>query len=192
MAFGFVSYTVENDKRLQAGLDRAAKATGDLSKPLTLIGKDFFRSRKAIFTLKGAGQYPDFKTEKSRKQKFREVGFEYPLLERHGALKLSVTDPKDKNAVFNVDESSGEFGTQLEYLLYHQSDEPRKKIPLRKILFIGPEAPRFAKGKQLSGFPDRALNTLNTYVLRTLGLSMEAATGIKPKIKKGTQPKVKK
>lgn len=192
MALGFVSYTVLNDKKLQAGLDRAARAIGDISKPLRIIGKDFFKSRKAIFTLKGPGQYPDFKSKSYKQLKTRILGDPYPLLKFSGDLEKSVTNPNDSDAVFDVDESVGIFGTTVEYLSFHQSDEPRAKMPLRKVLFIGPEAPKFAKGKALAGFPDRALNTLNTFVIRSLGGSMEAATGIKPKLKKGKPPKVKK
>ena len=33
--------------------------------------------------------------------------------------------------------------------MFHQSDRPRSKIPLRKVLFIGPEAREFATSEQI-------------------------------------------
>lgn len=190
MALGFTSYSVENDEKLVRALDRAIKATGDLRKPLAQIGKDFRKSRKAIFALKGPGQYPDLgpdgpaKTD-YKKIKKRAVGFVYPILKLTGRLEGSVTDSGHPENINDIFKSFAEFGTSVPYAIYHQSDKPRTKIPLRKFLFVGPESVKFAN-KAISGFPERALNTLNSYVLRELGLSMEQATGVKPKIKKGT------
>jgi len=72
-------------------------------------------------------------------------------------------------------------GTTLEYANAHQEGIG---VPLRRFLFVGPESVKFANS-EISGFPERALNTLNTWIMRDLGLTMEQATGVKPKIKKG-------
>lgn len=189
MSLGFTSYTVENDEKFQRALDRAIATSKDLSKPLSMIGKDFRKSRQAIFNLKGPGQYPDLgpdgpaKTNYKRIKK-RQVGFVYPILKLTGRLDDSVTNKSHPENINRIFKDAAEFGTSVPYGVYHQSDESRSKIPLRKFLFIGPESVKFAN-TLISGFPERALNTLNSFVLGELGASIEQATGVKPKIKKG-------
>lgn len=169
----FTSYNVDNDRKFQAAIENAIEKTGDLRIPLTQIQQDFHKSQRAIFTLQSAGQYPDFKNERSKRQKQRAVGFTYPLLVRTGALARSMTEKSDINAISEiVDKNTLFLGTRLTYGVYHQSDEPRKKIPLRKFLFIGPEAVRFAKGPT-AGRPNRWLNIVNTYVLDFLKRDFE-------------------
>jgi phage gpG-like protein len=184
MSLGFTSYTVENDEKLSRALERAASTVSDLRIPLSQIAKDFRKSRQAIFTLKGPGQYPDL-NEKYKKRKIKILGSAYPILKLTGRLDRSVTNASDPENVSRIGKQSAELGTTTPYAIYHQSDAPRTKIPLRKFLFVGPESVKFANS-EVSGFPERALNTLNSFVLRTLGASIEEATGVKPIIKKGT------
>lgn len=163
----FTSYSIDNDNAFQNALDRALRTTKDLSIPLTQISKDFYRGQRAIFTLKGPGQYPDL-APSTKNAKFRDFGFRYPILKRTGKLAKSMTDPKDQNAINIISNKRSLFlGTQVEYGIYHQSDRPRNKIPLRKFIFIGPEAPRFAKGRT-AGRVTRWNNILNSFVLNTM------------------------
>lgn len=201
MAFGFTSYELVNDERIIAAIKRAREESSDLTIPFGQIALDFQKSRKAIFALQSAGQYPDLSTKPFfawweqegsplRKQfdggykeyKKAKYGFDYPILKATGKLERSVTDRRDFNNITRIFPLSMELGSKVEYLIYHQSDEPRSKLPLRKVLFVGPESKRFANS-EISGFPERALNTLNTYVLRKLGLNFEQATGQKPFVK---------
>ena len=189
MALGFRSYIVENDDKFRAGIDRALRSSKDLRKPLSMIGQDFRKSRKAIWNLKGPGAYPDLgpdgpaKTDyKKRKQAL--VGFVYPILKLTGRLEDSVINKGHPENVNRVGKQFADFGTNVPYGEFHQSDSPRSKIPLRKFLFIGPESTRFASS-ELSGFPTRALNTLNAFVMKELGLSITQATGVQPKTRTG-------
>lgn len=177
------SYVVENDERLAAAFARTAKDAKDLKIPLKLVGKDFRKSRTALFTLKGPGLYDDLapSTKKTKKRKFGSI---YPILVASGRLRDSVTIESHPENISRIGKLSADLGTRVPYGVYHQSDKPRTKIPLRKFLFVGPEAPRFARGNDLKGFPERALNTLNTYILRKMGANIEQATGTKPEIKK--------
>lgn len=181
MGLGFTSYIVENDLAFARAVDRAAKDAKSLKVPFNAIARDFQKSRKAIFNLKGPGGYPDL-SPKYKIQKQRILGQIYPILKLSGDLEKSVTDRNDSDNITRVGNDSLELGTSIEYGIYHQSDDPRLKIPLRKFLFIGPESTKFASS-DLSGFPNRSLNTLNTFVLRSLGLNIEQATGVKPKVK---------
>lgn len=162
---GFTSYQVDNDGKFKRYLKYASEVSDDLRVPFGLILRDFYRSEKAIFKLKGPGQYPDFKNERSRKAKKRIAGFEYPLLVRTGKLAASLLSPDSEGSVANITKLSLTFGTSVEYGIYHQSDEPRAILPLRKFLFIGPEASRFANSDQ-QGRLERWLNYLNDFIIQ--------------------------
>lgn len=181
MSLGFTSYVIENDLKFARAMERAGKQAKDLKVPLTMIMKDFYKSRTAIFALKGPGQYPDL-SPKYKARKERAVGFAYPILKLTGALEESVTGQGNPGNVTRIEPQSLEMGTTVEYANYHQSDESRKKIPLRKFLFVGSESVKFANSL-VSGFPERALNTLNTYVLRQMGKNIKEATGVEPTIR---------
>lgn len=148
MAESFTSYTVDNDKRFRNAIERAREAFDDLRIPFGQILKDFYRSQQAIFKLKSAGQYPPI-SEKYGNQKLKKVGFKYPLLVRSGKLAASLLGPNNPGSIAIITKYSLIFGTSIEYGIYHQSDSPRSKIPLRKFLFIGPEASRYATSQQL-------------------------------------------
>ena len=196
--FGFTSYELVNDERVASALRRAASVSSDLRVPYAMIAKDFQKSRKAIFALQSAGQYPDLSTkpffawweknEDLRRQfdggykeyKKAKFGFSYPILKATGRLEKSVTDPGDPENVTRIGPIEMELGTRVPYAVYHQSDEPRSRIPLRKFLFIGPESKKYAN-TEISGFPERALNTLNSYVLRQLKKSIQQSTGVTPR-----------
>lgn len=180
---GFTSYNLDNDGKFQAAIKRAKTVTDDLTIPLTLISKDFYRSEKAIFQLQSAGQYPDLggfnpsqirpgqklnNRELAKKKKQKKWGFIYPILRGSGRLEASVTNAEDKNAVNQiVNKRTLIIGTTVDYAIYHQSDDPRKKLPQRKFLFIGPES-SFANSDQ-QGRVGRWLNILNSFILKKLG-----------------------
>jgi len=197
---GFISYEVENDTEFAKALGRAARKISNLTVPLNQIGNDFRKSRKAIFALTSAGQYPDLSTRPLRvwweppetqlngfypggykELKEAKYGFAYPILKATGELEDSVINKSNQYNINEINIDEAKFGTSIPYGVYHQ--EGTKNIPMRKFLFIGPEAPRFAKGDALKGFPERALKTLEVYVLRQTGQSIEEATGVKPGLK---------
>lgn len=165
-----VSYIVDNDKKFRASIDRALEYTTDLRLPFSLILADFYKSEQAIFSLKSQGQYPDYVGgEKSRYAKLKEKkkGFRYPLLVYSGKLANSLLSKDAQGAVAIVGPTSLTIGTTVEYGIYHQSDAPRKKIPLRKFLFIGPEAPRYAVGDTV-GRLDRWTKIMNDHVINQM------------------------
>lgn len=162
----FTSYSLENDKRFKAAIERASAACDDLRVPFGLILKDFYRSEQAIFQLGTRGQYPEI-SPKYAKRKQTKYGFVYPLLKASGGLSKSVLQPNAEGSIAEIRMKELMFGTSIPYAKYHQSDEPRKKIPLRKFLFIGPEAPEFATSDQV-GRATRWLNIMNDHVLKEI------------------------
>jgi len=176
MAEPFTSYSLQNDAQFKAGLQRAIDTVSDLRIPFGLILRDFYKSEAAIFKLKGPGKYPVFQNKSGGKvidgktpyqrAKIEAVGFDYPLLVRSGALAASLLGPSNKGSISSIGPLSLIFGTSINYAIYHQSDKARFKIPLRKMLFIGPES-TFANDEQ-KGRLTRWLNILNDYVLKKL------------------------
>jgi hypothetical protein len=168
MAESFTSYSVDNDRKFRNALKKASEVSDDLRVPFGLILRDFYKSEQAIFKLSGPGKYPAFKNsvgsyeQKGKKRSFKTtsksayqiakikaVGFDYPLLVRSGKLSASLLGPSNAGSVSKITNLSLVFGTSVSYGIYHQSDDARKKMPLRKFLFIGPEAPTFANDDQM-------------------------------------------
>jgi phage gpG-like protein len=181
MALGFQSYIVDNDRRFQRAIDRAMLEVQDLTVPFKQISQDFYRSQKSIFQLKGPGQYPDIggfnrnervgaktRGQLAAERKRARVGFVYPLLKSSGLLAESVTSSKSAYSLLEIGKKNMVIGTTVPYGVYHQSDGPRRRIPQRKFLFIGPEAPQFANSDQM-GRAERWLNYINDFVLAKMG-----------------------
>lgn len=167
-----ISYVVENDRLFQQAIADASEVVQDLRIPFGLISMDFYKSERAIFGLKGPGQYPAFQGEKDddgltayQKKKRKKFGFDYPLLVATGALAASMLNPNANGSINLITPLSLTIGTSIPYGIYHQSDAPRSKIPLRKFVFIGPEAPRFATSEQ-TGRPQRWLAIISDFVAK--------------------------
>lgn len=170
MAESFTSYSVDNDRSFRNALVAAGKKVDDFRIPFSLISADFYKSQQAIFKLGSQGQYDDYKNGGAQspyaKQKKKKVGFVYPLLVSSGALAASTLGPNNKGSINLIRARELVIGSSIEYGIYHQSDAARSKIPLRKFLFIGPEAKRFAKSDQV-GRLERWLKIINDHVINT-------------------------
>lgn len=163
-----ISYIVANDAAFQAAVQTAINTVKNLTVPFNSILADFYRSEQAIFKLQGPGQYPDI-SEHYAAAKQRAVGFKYPLLLRSGPLAASVLQSNAPGAVVSISPTELVFGTNVSYGKYHQSDDPRSKIPLRKFLFIGPESD-FANSDQV-GRLQRWLGYIQDYMAASIRAS---------------------
>jgi len=164
MAEAFTSYIIENDADFQRAIDRLALATSDFRIPFGLISKEFYKSNKKIFSLKSAGKYEDL-SEKYKIAKQREVGFIYPILFKTGRLGASLLNPSDGEAINHISKTGLELGTNVPYAKFHQSDGARKKMPLRKVVFIDGGPLESSKGASTSGRRETWLNIINQYIL---------------------------
>jgi phage gpG-like protein len=126
------------DGRFKRALREAGNKIGDLSVPLSSIRASWYRSNNAIFALKSAGKYDDL-SEAYKKAKQKQVGFVYPILERSGLLKSSITDPTHKDAIGRITSNKQglEVGTKVPYGIFHQMGTV--KMPQRQFLFAGAE-----------------------------------------------------
>ncbi len=174
------SYIVENDADFNRAIERLRKTTNDFRVPFGLIAKNFYQSNKKIFKLKSAGKYPDLgglnpntipdgQTEtnevRAKRAKLREVGFIYPLMVRTGRLASSLVNPSDGETVRQISKTGLVLGTSVPYTKYHQSDEPRTKIPQRKVVFIDGGPLETSRGAKTSGRREAWLNIINKYIL---------------------------
>jgi len=162
----FTSYVIKNDLEFKARVREASRAVGDLRVPFLAISKDFYKSEKAIFNLKSRGKYPDIKPA-TKNVKFRDFGFRYPILKRTGDLEKSVTSPDAKGSIRIITKNTLVIGTSIPYGIHHQFGAPDANIPMRKFLFIGPEAPRFALNDQI-GRPRRWARILKDFVVKKM------------------------
>jgi hypothetical protein len=167
------SYSIQNDARFAAAMDNAASVVSDLRVAWGLIAKDWFKSNKAQFSLKGSGQYPPL-SEKYAERKARLGGAGVPILVGvrrgggvSGKLRDSISGAPNSDSIIQIGKQAMILGTRVAHGIYHQSDLPRRKVPLRKFLFIGPEAPSTAPS-EVTGRLERWLAILEAETQRKL------------------------
>jgi len=155
-------YVVDPDKKFARAIKDAQKNVSDLRVPFRIIGRSWFKSNRAIFNLKGPGKYEPL-AQSTIAFKLRKYGFDYPALRAKGDLERSITNPNDSDAIFDVEKTDLTLGTSVPHGIYHQSLEPRSKIPFRPFLFIGAEqlAP-----SELNKRQDAWIEILRQYVLQ--------------------------
>lgn len=160
------SYIIENDQAFKDALNRASEKVSDLRVAFKLIQDDWIKSNKAQFTLQGSGQYPPLSKKYAARKAVTHPGA--PILVRSGRLRDSVARrAATADSIREIGKLSMVLGTRTPYGIFHQSDAPRRKIPQRKFLFIGPEAPRNAPSP-ITGRLQRWLSILEAETQRKL------------------------
>ena len=140
-----VKFQVDPGREFEQALKTAIGQVNDLRIPLTLIAKSWFSSNKAIFALKGPGQYADL-SENYKKQKRQLVGFIYPILKAEGRLEDSLVKRSGKDAISTVlNQKTLVLGTRVPYAGFHQFGT--RKMPKRPPILIGAEQTRGAPGE---------------------------------------------
>lgn len=170
----FASYEIENDEAFFAQIQAALSVVDDLRGPFGEILRDFFDSNQAIFGNK-PGLYDDYADTTTgetgtntpyAKKKQALYGRVYPMLVASGRLRDSLTGTPNEDSIAIIGKRGMAVGTDVDYGIYHQSDEDRKKMPLRKFLFIGPEAARYAPKEK--GRARRYANIIEKWVIADL------------------------
>lgn len=162
-----ISFIAENDEEIRKLFDDAKDKVSDLRIPFGLIANNWYQGNKKIFSLKGPGLYTDLSAG-YKIQKKRAVGFYYPILKRTGALERSLISKNDSKAVSFVGRQELVLGTSVDYGIYHQSDEPRAKIPQRKFIFIDGGANEVAKDAIIAGRVENWTNIMSDYIRQVL------------------------
>lgn len=130
-----ISYSIENDAEFRRAIDDALDQVEDLRFAFGEIARDFFKSNQAVFSLKGNGKYPPL-SPAYEERKNRILGRRVPILVFSGRLRDSLTGSPNGDSIVRIGKQALIMGTKVPYGIYHQSDSPRSKIPLRKFLFI--------------------------------------------------------
>lgn len=138
---GEMRFEVEVDpgQQMRDAIKEAIAQVGNLTIPYKMIAQSWFKSNKAIFSVKGKGKYDDL-TANYKKEKEKAVGFVYPILRRSGALEESITNPTSSKSVNKI--INGKIlllGTSIEYGPPHQSGAPSINLPKRPFVLLGPE-----------------------------------------------------
>lgn len=164
----FTTYTVDPGDKFRAALDKVKLRVADLRPAFTLIAADFYQGQRALFELTGPGPYEPISLSYGPR-KLQKFGFKYPLLVATGRLSkaASVMNGAGNITVIGPDQLLlGVDGGSVPYAGYHQSDAPRRKIPLRKFIF-GPQETKFAIGSQ-RGRLGRWLGILQDAVVKSM------------------------
>lgn len=185
MAEPIISFIPENDEKFRQLLDKYASRISDFRIPFGLIANHWYRGNKKIFSLKGPGLYHPLggfnnqdkvrfrgaevtKQLKAETLKKEEVGFAYPLLKRRGDIERSLTSKNDKGAEYFVGRQSMVLGTKVPYAIFHQSDQPRSKMPQRKMIFIDGGPAERSKDALISGRIQAWTNIIEDYAKQVL------------------------
>lgn len=181
-----------NSKEFDAEVAEALKVVKDLRPAFIQIAREFYKTNRAIFALKSAGKYPDFSgplvretwknpgrpdlrtrdgnltAYQNTKVKAGVTPKGYPLLRFSGRLEKSITDPSNSEAITIITQASVALGTSVEYGIFHQSDEPRKKIPFRPFLFLDPTTVG-APSAIISRRNEAWVKAIRSYAFRAMG-----------------------
>lgn len=181
------AWVISNVDDFRERLDRLAKVSQDFTIPFKIISSDFYRSQKQLFMLQSAGMYDDLSTkpfiakwQNKRKygalysggyKEYKQVnlGFTYPILV--GATKVLATStlgPKNLYSKWSLNSKQLTIGSSVPYGKYHQSDEPRKKIPQRKFIFIDGGKGDTSKGSGINGRRERWLSIIDEHIKQLL------------------------
>lgn len=188
-----VKYTV-NSEEFDKAVKDALKNITDLTPAFIQISREFYKTNRAIFTLKSAGKYVDFvgkkiaqtwqdpgRPEKRTRNgtytgyqwfKERTKGFKkgYPLLKYTGRLEQSIINPSSPDTINVITKKSVVLGTSVEYGVYHNSDESRKSnLPMRPFLFLDPSTTIWAGNQQFSRRNEAWVKAIETYTRRAMG-----------------------
>jgi len=169
-------WEIDNAKEFQSALNRLGAQTHDLRIPFRLIASDWYRSNKRLFTLKSAGLYQDLApargiegnpstTSNYKRVKELRQGSAYPILVGESKdLSRSILSKSAAFSIFNLAYNLLEMGSSVPYGPYHQSDEPRSKIPQRKFIFIDGGPADKSQDSSINGRRERWLNIINDHI----------------------------
>ena len=96
-----VAIVIDENKQFSKALKKASRDLDDLTLPMSLIAREWFKSNKAIFTLQGYGKYEPYKNRSYEDWKIKTFG-KISIMKSSGALEKSITDPSDRFSVNQI------------------------------------------------------------------------------------------
>ena len=164
---GEVQGMIELNKKIQ----QATAEIKDLTPVLLTIMADWYKDNEEIFmATEGPGLYEDLSPDYFEYKETNAPNGAYPILEFDGYLKSSLTNPSDGSSYHVITPQSLVMGTLISYAGFHQSSEPRTKMPYRPFIFNKSAYEHGDEGvlKIHESRNKRYMRALDTYVQRRL------------------------
>jgi phage gpG-like protein len=123
--------------QMDRGIARFADGVSDYRPIWGVIESDFYALEQRQFQTAGAAggkAWPELSPEYSTWKEEHFPGT--PILERTGELMRSLTDPNHPQTVRIEERKTLTLGTQVPYAIYHQSTEPRTRLPRRPEIML--------------------------------------------------------
>jgi phage gpG-like protein len=153
-----ITVDIENKREVNLffmGVENIRK-TSQLKKLSTAVGHSFRKEWKENFKREGSETYQaGFKKwrplKKTTKYSKGRLGFgSKSILERTGKLGRSIFKKGSQGNIDRHRGGSAVFGTSIPYAIYHQSRNPRTKLPRRRM--IGVSRPQLRKMGRMAGY----------------------------------------
>jgi phage gpG-like protein len=124
------------DRDLQKAIRQTINDVGDLTIPFGLIAQSWFKTNRAISSLKSPGKYKDL-SEAYKPTKKKKWGYLYPILGASGKMLSSITLPGPDSINMVINKTTLVLGSKVSYGKYHQYGTNR--MPARPWILLGPE-----------------------------------------------------
>ena len=121
-----LTFEIQGEKQLSVELGIAADGIKKWDKPLAKVGDTLLKSFDLNFSSRGA-LFGGWAPRKPQYKAGKRVD-SWPLLEKTGAMRKGFSS--------DVTDDYVKLENKLPYFKYHQSNEPRKKIPRRIMMKI--------------------------------------------------------
>lgn len=123
---------VAGEVQLDRGISRFSDGVSDYRPIWPVIEDDFYAEEAAQFASEGAAGGEPWTPLSPEYAGWKEAHYPgMPILQRTGDLQRSLTSPSDPNAVHVENRKSLVLGTRVPYAIFHQSINPRTKLPRR-------------------------------------------------------------
>jgi phage gpG-like protein len=132
MAFQ-LSFSIEGDKQFSRRLHIVTDGVSDFTNPLKQVSTELHKTFQLNFSQRGGlfGGWPE-RTPQFKKGQRTDT---WPLLEKTGVMRKSFLTSSTKTKI--------ELTNSAEYFKYHQSNQPRKRIPRRVMMKIDQDRKTF-------------------------------------------------
>jgi|GEM_PF-730631 len=128
---------IAGEVQLDRGIARFAEGVGDYRPIWPVIADDFYAEEKEQFASEGSAGGEAWTPLSPAYAGWKEVHFPgMPIMQRTGDLERSLTSAGDPNSVRVETRKALTLGTRVPYAIYHQSLDPRTKLPRRPIIML--------------------------------------------------------
>ena len=159
---------IAGETQLDRGIARFADGVADYSPIWPVIADDFYAEEKAQFASEGEAGGERWQELSPEYAGWKEVHYPgQPILQRTGALAASLTSANDPNAVNQQSRKMLTLGTRVPYAIYHQSIEPRTRLPRRPVIMLS------------NGFKTGAMRHIQAYLVQ-IATQVGFRTGLTP------------